>query len=412
VRREGHWTGEVVRFGAFALLGASIAQIAWDSPDLPEGARLSVLMALPFAWGAVDRRGQVLVLFASYQAWAVRRLPFWLSALPMGRSWGGPVVVWLTLALLAAVPWACLLPKPGEPAVSRGGRCATSLVSVSLPPLGWMCPLDPLGACAGLFPAAGWYGLLGGTVFAAILAASARRCPLAAIGAFSASILWAACWPASEAGLPSTWMAVSTTLGRLQGHFPAWHERHLRLLSVVHAALDRGATLVLLPEAVAGPWGPAADVWWREVSERARARGAIVLIGAEVARQGRTLNALRAVGTTEGMVAAARLVAPLYWWKPWRRDGIQPAPPGTARTLDHEGRRIGFSFCVEDLSPAAVLGLFVGPGAPDVLASVANHGWMPPGESARIQAASVRVWARLFGVPLLRADNDPGVSRP
>lgn len=410
VRAAHLGSGATVRLCALGLLGATIAQVAWESPDIPVGARLSELSALPLVWGAVDRRREALVLFAAYQAWALRHMPHWLAALPTGREWGLPAMAWLSLVLLSAIPWASLVPPKSETRGSCAIRCWVALVSVSIPPLGWICPVGPLALSAGLFPGTGWCGLGSGCLYAGVLAVSARRAPAKALMVVAMSSVWAVCWPASAASPPPGWAALSTRLGSLDGSFDGWYRRHVRLVTAVESQLDRRATLVLLPESVAGPWGPAADVWWRAASAKARARGAIVLVGAEVASGGVRLNALQAVGAIEGTVAAARLVAPLYWWKPWERGGVRPAPGGTARTLDYEGRRIGFSFCVEDLSPVAVLGLFVGPRRADVLASVANHGWMPPGESARVQGEAVAVWSRLFGVPLLRADNDPEAS--
>ena len=120
-------------------------------------------------------------------------------------------------------------------------------------------------------------------------------------------------------------------------------------------------------------------------------------------------DALLLMGRHAGLVTA-RQPMPLTEWRPlpdsgtrahWMRLGPTPAfgPP------------VAVLICYEQLLVWPVAEAFLGSTRPQVLIGVSDHWWVEPGTldatEARMQAKVLRAWGRLYGVPVILADNRP-----
>ncbi len=98
---------------------------------------------------------------------------------------------------------------------------------------------------------------------------------------------------------------------------------------------------------------------------------------------------------------------PLSSWRPGGRDS---AVTDWGRTGYHEiaGHRVALSCCYESILGWPVLWQFLSLNPPEVIVELANHHWeSPESEETRIQRKALMGIGRLFGVPVLFADNRP-----
>jgi hypothetical protein len=209
---------------------------------------------------------------------------------------------------------------------------------------------------------------------------------------------------------PAGWVGVNTILGRYPDDVM---EQHLRQQVIVRAVIPMVTTgrytLIVLPEEIAGEWRPAMQYEWTVLDETAGRSGVTVLLGADV-RLGQQEFENRLIVLGDGKRGdgerqiTARIPIPLgswRWWAPMMR--ARPFAGG----VDVVGGKVAaFSFCYEDfLAWPHVSTLLFSQQRPEVMISVANN-WFGGGfYSAKVQEVSVRSWARLYGVPLIRALN-------
>ncbi len=374
-------------------------------------------LLLPLWWSAARQRasawGGVLTLYllgAHEQPAAI------LQVLPE-FSFLGSRAIWGLHALLLSLPWAWLWQAPTQSPAKRGFSSGGVLLLSLLPPWGLIGWLHPLTLSGVLYPAWGLGGLLATTLLWSAWNAHQRVLiqPL-----LLAALLANAGYRAPA--LPAGWQALDTRL-EPPGALP-WQrlERQTRLMQLVQAQWDaptpaqRGPRVLLLPESIAGLWTGAEAYWWSALGTRITHSPDTLIVGV-IAQDasGQAYNAAHVLTAPEERWVWARQPIPLADWNPWRAGGLASHwvlqdSHGWHLYREQEriaGRRVLFSFCFEDLLVLPQLVSALEPEAPQVLISLSNHGWAQGLREPAVQAMHARWWARLWGIPLLRADNGP-----
>jgi apolipoprotein N-acyltransferase len=409
------WRRPALQPGLFGVAGAAIALIAWYPGHWP-----IALLALPFAWSAAPVRLPAGVLWAGYYLTGARDIPvmcerFFAGHGEMSASGGFAlgIAFWLGQALVLTAPWAIL--KPRVTTAGHAWRAILATLLVSVPPLGVIGWLSPVHVSSTLYP--GWQltGLLLG--MAALATAAAVRHSRIAAGA--AVVLLVSALIAHMAGpeprVPLGWMALDTTLGRLdQSKYTALYARTRAVMDAADRGFAIGAEVIVLPEEVIGLWRPAMRYWWADYLQRLAGDQKTVILGADLVASSGPIDSLadareRLRYTDSAVVAGANR---------GRFDSRQPVPAGLWRPggtvsavlgdlaqpyLSIARKRVAISICYEDFLWWPHWRLLI--ARPDVLVDMSN-GWFNGDLAiAAIQRQSMESIARLANVPLLRAVN-------
>lgn len=398
---------------ALVFGGAAIGYVAWSNATL-----VPLALLLPFiASYAADRIGIYALMFGYFAVGS-----FGLPAIA-GRFFAHPNPLvqyglpWL-LPLLLALPF--LLVSPKQAPWKRGGCFALALVLLTVPPLGLLAWRNPLFGAAVLFPGTGLLGILATLALCGVLAAlrgtDAVRLRLLRLTAMV--VLVAAAGAVIESPLADRQYAYGATLNWAAGdthlavaRTPAAQTQ--RTARVVHllreASALRWPTAVLLPEAAIEPYRPVDEMMLFGISDAAAKRHQAIVFGAVIpAADGHWHDAVMGAGTLAGpdgtprVLTESRVPMPVGNWHLGLPGGALAHPFGS------DAGRIGntpvaWSICYEDTILWSHWSLLSGHAK--ALVSL-NNDWALRGtRTARIQALSANLLARLAGVPLVSATN-------
>ncbi|MBU9363486.1 conjugal transfer protein TraB [Burkholderia multivorans] len=371
-----------------------------------------MLIALPAAWSRLRGRLPGFAMWVGYYLTGARDIPVVCERFFAGYNEFTPrvgftlgIAFWLLQAFALALPWALLKPGRVASAMSRAWRTALAALVVTIPPLGIIGWLSPLHVASALYP--GWQ-LAGMALGMAALCAVTMlqsspgvRFACAALAALSICAHWQ--WMAPAA--PARWIAVNTALGRFdQSSYPSLYARTLQLQAIVQDALAGGASVVVLPEEIAGLWRPAMALWWRPEIERMRAAKQTLVIGVDLVVSTTPLrytDSAVVTGADRGR-ADSRQPVPVALWRPGGRTSAIRGDIGEPY-LRIAGQRAAMSLCYEDLLWWPHWRTLL--DRPDVVISQSN-GWFDADLAlAGIQQQGIASVARLAGAPLLRATN-------
>ncbi|WP_241244853.1 conjugal transfer protein TraB [Burkholderia ambifaria] len=390
-----------------AATGIVVAILAWYP-----GHFALVLIGLPAAWSKLRGRRAGFTMWATYYLTGARDIPVVCERFfagyheltpPTGFALG--IAFWLLQGIVLALPWTILKPGSATSAMSHAWRTALASMIVTAPPIGIIGWLSPLHVASALYP--GWQ--LAGMALG-VAALCVVTMPQSSPGAWLACALLAVLSTCSHLqrappAAPARWMAVNTALGRFdQSSYPSIYARTLRLRTIVQGAFAGGASVVILPEEIAGLWRPAMALWWRPDIERMRAAGQTLVIGVDL---GVSTKPFRYTDST--VVAGAgrsrsdsRQPVPVALWRPGAQTSAIRGDIGEPY-LTIAGRRAAMSLCYEDLLWWPHWRTLL--DRPDVVISQSN-GWFDADLAlAGIQQQGIASVARLAGAPVLRATN-------
>jgi hypothetical protein len=343
------------------------------------------------------------------------------SALPsevqvfFGSGWMAGVGLWMLSSLLLAAPWAW---------ASRGWRVVAVLLIEALPPIGFFGWLSPLAAAGVFFPSLGIFGFVLWLVVLAMLSpAFLHRAEMgpsddSAVGfAFMALIVAAGLAGEVNTGLtlpqiPDGWIAVNTHIGRESQNIASEVARNQRWIDQAAAAVEHARTgakqrvVVVLPEDVAGTWGPGTAAQARA----AMRAGDVWLVGASVRADrrhwdGRYLNAIVGLGQRgDAVLFASPVPVPGGMWKPWNAEKSYTAAQWWEPVQTIAGVRTWASICYDQGLAWPWLQALV--QRPAVVLRVSNFWYEPAGAVVpRVEAATTAAWARLLGAAVVTAVN-------
>lgn len=387
---------------ALPAAGGALAFVAWTGP---EWAGLATL--LPLLWiASSDRKTAALTVFAYYLVGARSTPDSAWAFFQNEHSFILGIGLWIAAAALQATPWIVAWkasPSPGQLAL----RLLLVIAALTIPPLGWIGWLNPWLAASSVFPSMGWGAIAAGLLLLLTF-------PLLWLGHHRAIVISAALvlasvqifLPAPVATAPHAWVGMEThwggppkpaTLGELQ----RWKQIALE----TETQFNAGAAVVVFPEQIAGVSGARAEVFLAAYLKPQLAAGKSLVFGSTVYEQSRPFNVASILSADEKNRYLARQSVPFAMWKPWNAESFDTAWLGR-NAFNIGGQKVAFSVCFEDFLFGLGLLSFLHE-RPDVIVSIANAWWAVGNGEIDVQHLHVKLLARIFDVPLIRAINRP-----
>ncbi|NNM66353.1 MAG: hypothetical protein HKL99_17435 [Burkholderiales bacterium] len=396
-----------------ALLLPAMAGLVWTLSSNPCGVVLSPLLVVGVTL-AENRRWRFLAALAYFGVGGAA-LPSEVQSF-FGSGWIVGIGLWVLSSTLLAAPWAW---------ASRGWRVVAVLLIEALPPLGFFGWLSPLALAGVLYPGLGLMGfgfglgILWTLVVLVQTESSTRAIKLAMMvsAALSGVAVWANASYAPPVA-PAGWVGINTQVGRETDDVMAEVGRNHDWISQAAGmvrfdakskstagAKKQGGAVVVLPEDVAGTWGPGTAAQVRA----AMRPGDVWLVGASVLGaqhwDGRYLNAVVGLGRDgDALLFASPVPVPGGMWKPWAGEKSYTAAHWWEPVQTVAGVRTWASICYDQGLAWPWLQALV--QRPAVVLRVSNYWYEPAGAVApRVEAATTAAWARLMGAVVVTAVN-------
>jgi hypothetical protein len=359
----------------------------------PLGIALSVVMPA-LALRAQSRRG-------SYHAAAVYYAGALWPLIPGANNFFGPEVsllvavgFWFLATALLASPWPLVWSVDSRQAL---WRAPLGLMLAVVPPVGIIGWASPLMAAGFLFPAAGWFGLVGCALLIGALAVWPGK---ALVTGIAVSLAVNLLHPA-DPKRPLDWVAVDTHFGAIAHRAPDPLTEFRVAEEIQRQALSTRASVIVFPETVVPYWTASTDDFWSQTLEELKANGQTILVGAKIPTRRGYINTVVLRGS-QTAAFQQRIPVPIAMWKPLRRNSASISLDGPG-VVSINGRRAAILICYEQLVVWPALTAMV--EKPGILIGVANDHWAAGTTIPRFQSSALRSWARLFGIPFLSAVN-------
>lgn len=396
------------------ILSATIAMAAWSSWGHPSWALLAIV-----PWALCRTRSQAFGAALAYYSASMTDLTVITARFfELGIFWGtvAGICAWLVWATVLAAAQA--LPHSPNRLWQPFG-VLVGLVLTAIPPVGWFSVVSPLNALGYWFPGTAWWGLLFGALFIFAIAQTVVGLSVTKRDVFTvwpivgvalltvvsiAHVLWHARTPLQS---PAGWVTVDTHLGAYRDGQMASLERVQELNRVIAQQKSVPGTRVLvLPEMAIGEWRPRTAFWLKEsihATDTDQGSGFSWISGASYVQDADKRDLANGVLLASGnqvQTRAGRIPMPLAMWRP----GGYAAHPWSVPVFELDGQRATVSICYEDLLPWAQWQSYW--QNPTVHLSLSSLWFAQDLHVGSIQERSATGWARMFGVPLLRAVNN------
>jgi apolipoprotein N-acyltransferase len=201
-------------------------------------------------------------------------------------------------------------------------------------------------------------------------------------------------------------------MGSGSGDFDMQYERERAVFQYIKEKERNGditgADIVILPETIIGRMNPTTLKRWRKFFKPFAENGIVFVVGGEVPTdQGWKYNnvTISFEGEGKSQTALQRFPVPLSMYRPFGRTGANGylSSLGEISTMTFGGKTLGFLVCYEQFLTWPFLSLLS--QRPDVIVAPSNLWWCKDTSLPGIQAATVRLWARLFGVMVIASVN-------
>ena len=390
-----------------------MAGLAWTLSSRPCGVVLSPLLIVGVML-AENRRWRFLAALAYFGVGGLA-LPSEVQSF-FGSGWVVGVGLWVLSSVLLAMPWAW---------ASRGWHVVLVLLLEAVPPLGLFGWLSPLAVAGVFYPGLRLLGFAFGLAILWTLAVlvqaqsstSAITLAMVAAAALSGVSVWANA-AYTPPVTPAGWVGVNTHVGHENADVMAEVARNRRWISQAAGAVrfeakskstagakKQGGVVVVLPEDVAGTWGPGTAAQ----TQAAMRPGDVWLVGASVLGaqhwDGRYINAVVGLGRRgDALLFASPVPVPGGMWKPWDGEKSYAASRWWEPVQTVAGVRTWASICYDQGLSWPWLQALV--QRPAVVLRVSNYWYEPAGAVApRVEAATTAAWARLMGAAVVTAVN-------
>lgn len=324
------------------------------------------------------------------------------------------LLAWVIMAAVASLPYAitwCGRRRPGL-------WLLLACVLTTLPPFGWLTPINPLHLAGWLFPGLGFMGVL--LTLGAVAVLPSVSMPAAGNGKQQAgplALASIACWSNlvfQAPAPPPGWIARDMALGAyVDSADNAWKRSEAISMLVQHHASTTsvaGQVSIVLPEYASGVWreGTAQLMQSAFAARGLLQPGVLVLFGAELPHHDGPANAMMVLQPNGALsYLRSRITLPLVNWHPGT-GGYQAKPWSVPHLQVDQVGLITVGFCWEDLLPwMHYQAMWLRPAAH---VSVASLWWARGTQIERNLRLYVDGFQRLFGVPVLLSVNVARVS--
>lgn len=399
-----------------ACVGTLIGIGAWGEDRLPYLAAL-----LPFAIGITGSRTQAIFLGVSYILATERGHPAFAAAWFDGNMVVG-VLLWFLSGLAGGLAWSLGWTASTKPWRKAAASVVAWIVTL-VPPIALTSMGHPMVAWGHILPNTGWWGVFASVAVPAALLwmyaltlGPSSVLPLVAMP-LAGVFLWGGIFAYNAyayspveyrslgniAAMSTNWGAASNT--REIG-------RRITQIGKHNASLAQNSDLRVLiyPEAIIQRYDPAMLAALKEqVIDPAAKAAQTVILGVDLPRDGGNWDTALMAFYPNGEVAKAfaRQTIPLALWRPWQSTDSFSSDWRANNILKLEdGLRARVIFCYEEYLP--LLGL-INEAKDDfeIVVVVANTWAAKDPLAPAIQAQHSEGIAKLFGRPVMRAENRP-----
>lgn len=383
---------------------------AWHS-SMPTYSIAATPLVL-ILWMLSSCRQVAFLSLLPYLLYAGRDVPTVIARyteLNLFACWSIIVVYSTAISTLFAIGWH-------QKFEHRAARLLIVLILITLPPAGSLIYASPLTGAGFLFPNIGILGL-GLTWLIAVCVAlgikqSRREAWLGVLLCMVVALFSHA--QSSSVQLQALRMqnymhTVNTSFGRYPDSLELQWERQETLQAIAKREINGPASIIVLPEEVAGLKQPRFEWTWDELGLQYAKVGKTLLIGKDVQYSPvRFRNSLVAYGKQSQETYASSPV-PIGSWRPWA-DSVNahfPAQWFHSAKIETDQGHINVFFCWEELMMWPWLWSSIENPEPMTSLTVVNH-WFAEGLSITdSQARSAQSMAKLYGWTLARSINRP-----
>jgi apolipoprotein N-acyltransferase len=396
------------------LILAAVAVGLFSSAFGEDWSGLAGLWSLvPVLWlEAKSRRSAFFMVFAFYLVLSRGIVPGAYVFFRDG-SFVRAFVLWVSSTFILALPWGLLWSDFSK---TKALRVVFALLSSIPPPLGligWGNPLTTVGL---FFPGTGWFGLVF-VLMLYVFAASNHKLRRGLIIAILISVPFLRVSDNLEKVVLDnvTVLGISISFGRMasgSGDFDAQFEREREVFRYIREKERNGelesADIVVLPETVIGRMNPSVRRRWERFFDPFAEQGTVFIAGAEIPSAGglkydNTMVSFEGGGKNQA--ARQRFPVPVSMYVPFAVTGANAylSSFGGNSTIDVMGKKLGVLVCYEQFLVWPFLTLLS--QRPDAILASSNLWWCKDTSLPGIQRATIILWARLFGVPVVASVN-------
>jgi apolipoprotein N-acyltransferase len=327
--------------------------------------------------------------------------------------------LWVLSAVALAAPWG-LFWSERSPVKKALGVILAVLASIP-PPLGLIGWGNPLAGAGLFFPRFGWFGLaLMLDLYAEAAQSKKLRRVFIVVVLLAVPFLTLPAAPERVTVGDVTIQGLDTPFGRMasgSGDFDTQYRRERVVFQYIREMKRdgelKGVDIVILPETIIGRGNPTTLKRWRKFFDSLGPRpftekGTVFVAGGEIPTdRGRKYNNVMLSFEKEGksQTAMQPFPVPFSMWRPFGGEGANAYlfSPGDVSIMEVHGRKLGFLVCYEQFLTWPFLSLIF--QKPDAIIAPSNLWWCRGTSLPGIQAATVRLWTRLFGKSLISAAN-------
>jgi apolipoprotein N-acyltransferase len=370
----------------------------------------------PLLWlEAESRRSASLTVFAFYLSISRGILPGACVFFRDG-SFIRAFVLWIFSAAALTAPWGFLWLPQDSRFLKRTWRPIAAILASVPPPLGLIGWGNPLTAAGLFFPGWGCLGLVFMLSFyiGAVLNRKLRRSLVVVILVGVSFLKLPASSDITMLGDIKI-LGIDTSFGRMasgSGDFDAQYERELKVFQSIrdlerNGVLD-GVDVAILPETIIGRMNPSVRRRWEQFLDPFAEKGTVFAAGAEIpTNKGMSYDNVMVTfeGEKKHQMAKQRFPVPFSMYRPFSDTGANGYLSSSSHisTITLKGGKFGFIVCYEQFLIWPFLSLLS--RSPDVIVAPSNLWWCKDTSLPGIQAATVRLWAASFGVPVIVSVN-------
>jgi len=383
---------------AATIVAAAVGYFSWGS-----STGLYALAALPVLWWMLPNRTAALASIGAYYVAAL--LPVATTILGYYPNWP-PIAGWgvlVVVALINATPWLIGWASVYAHPLRRTLGLLLAISISTLPPLGVATWANPLLAAGWIFPAGGWLALAVLLLLWCLVAwrPAASSAGMALVA--GAAVAVATNMPYRPPAPPVDLVGINT---QLQGAstFLAFSQKLGGIDAVLRQRNLRPGQVAILPETTLDEFKESTATMVGFALGRHLTRGPI-LSGTTFHQEGSKWAGAVLLGRG-GDPVFFRARQPLLFalWHPWDPEDHYSADWLAPNVFSLGPLRVALRICSEDFALYWTLYDFA-TSRPTVLVSLSNHWWTRDPRVDVAQAQHLQAAARLFDVPVVRAEN-------
>lgn len=385
------------------ILGLVIGFLSWG-----EGRNPTFAIFIPFIWTLVFQTRLNAMLILGYYFSAIRSVAYAAFGYYFESQYyvAIGIVLWLCMSIMIAIPWmltSLLFAKYKlQTPIHRVMAFVVAMILTMIPPFGIIGVANPLLALGWFMPGWGWWAFV--VCFMSMTLFLQVRYQAQLIVLLIIPALWLLPHQDESHVRYKDIESVSTTWGR-----PNTMDDIIDRLFMIHdyakVAAKKGIRTVIYPEGILADWKDAYQFTWRtEIESVAKKFNVNIAVGIdEEIGVKRYENAIK-MSSSSGVIARARQNIPANMQLPFTKTGFNSDWTRSTQ-INIGGHQAMIVFCYEEhLLGLLLMGMV--DRKPDVMISVLNSWWAKDEEITRVvQRTHAESFARLFGIPLIRAEN-------